>query len=106
MKAAANVSMESARAARLLVGEMSERSSAIAAAAEQQNAATLEIARNVNEAATGTRTVTHAITEVSNDARRTGQLSTEMQGSVEALFERSGVLGETVRRFLQQVRAA
>ncbi len=106
MKAAANVSMEAAKSAGSLVAEMSERASAIAAAAEQQNAATLEIARNINEAATGTRDVTRSIGEVSADAGRTGSLSADMQSSVEAMFNRASLLGDTVRRFLDQVRAA
>ncbi|SON57705.1 Methyl-accepting chemotaxis protein 4 [Hartmannibacter diazotrophicus] len=106
MKSAAMVSMEASRSASQLVAEMSERSSTIAAAAEQQNAATVEIARNVNEAATGTRDVAQSIISVSEDARRTGELSTNMQEAVEALFQRAALLGDTMTKALERIKAA
>ena len=55
--------MQAASAVADKVNAITERMNAVAAAAEQQNATTGEIARNVSEAATGTQDVSRAIAE-------------------------------------------
>ncbi len=50
----------------------------IAAAVEEQGAATQEIVRNVAEAASGTHAVTHTITAVAGSAEETGAAATQV----------------------------
>ena len=52
------------------IGEVSRIATAIAAAVEEQGAATQEIARNIHEAATGTHQVSVSIAGVSHGAER------------------------------------
>jgi methyl-accepting chemotaxis protein len=54
------------------VRTIDEIASSIAAAVEQQHAATTEIARNVTETANGAREVSTRIAEVSGEATRLG----------------------------------
>src|SRR6185312_15692244 len=55
------------------IGKMSEIASTIAAAVEEQGAATQEISRNVQRAALGTAQVSSNIAEVHRGANETGQ---------------------------------
>ena len=78
----------------------------IAAAVEQQGAATQEIVRNVGQAAAGTSAVTDTITGVAQAADGTGAAASQMLASASALSDRSEHLGREVARFLATVRAA
>jgi hypothetical protein len=62
------------------INRISEIASTIAAAVEEQGAATQEIARNVGEAAKGTQQVASNITDVNRGAGETGSASA--QGAV------------------------
>ncbi len=106
MREAAQASMQAASAVAEKVNAITERMNAVAAAAEQQNATTGEIARNVSEAATGTQDVSRAITEVSGQASRTGELSATVQNSTESMTIRSRTLREAMDGFLANIRAA
>ena len=106
MREAAQASMQAASAVADKVNAITERMNAVAAAAEQQNATTGEIARNVSEAATGTQDVSRAITEVSGQASRTGELSATVQNSTESMTIRSRTLREAMDGFLANIRAA
>jgi methyl-accepting chemotaxis protein len=55
------------------IGEVSTIAGSIAAAVEQQGAATAEIARNVNETAAAATEMTRRIDEVSGEAGKTGE---------------------------------
>ncbi len=63
------------------IGQIDEIASAIAAAVEEQGAATQEIARNVEQASAGTREVSSNITSVTQAAGETGQAATQ-QGTM------------------------
>ncbi|MFV3073319.1 methyl-accepting chemotaxis protein [Niveispirillum fermenti] len=76
----------------------------IAAAVEQQGAATSEIARNVEEAAVGTRNVSERITIVTRAASETGASSSQLLGSAEHLARESGHLGGEMSSFLTALR--
>ncbi len=78
----------------------------IAAAVEQQGAATHEIVRNVAEAATGTGEVTHNIAGVAGAAEATGAAASQVLASASALSRQSDHLSAEVARFLDTVRAA
>ena len=88
------------------IGRVSEIAGAIAAAVEQQGAATLEIARNVAEAARGTGAVSENIAGVNDAARETGVAATRVVHSAAELSQSGEMLKSQVDAFLREVRAA
>ncbi|MBI5112537.1 MAG: methyl-accepting chemotaxis protein [Rhodovulum sp.] len=88
------------------IGRIAEIASAIAAAVEQQGAATSEISRNVQQAARGTTEVATNIGEVDRGAAQTGSASTQVLSSARALSTESGRLKLELSKFLATVRAA
>jgi len=106
IRSAADVSIEATRSISDMVRDIAERSGQIALSAEQQNTATMEIARNITEAATGTQDVSASITKVSESATRTGEASVEMRTSVGNLNQRLEALRGAMDDFLGNVRAA
>jgi len=88
------------------IGRVSEISSTISTAVEEQGAATQEIARNVGAAARGTAEVATNITEVNRGAGETGSASARVLSSAQSLSRESGRLKVEVDKFLQTVRAA
>lgn len=85
--------------------EVSEISSAIAAAVEEQGQATQEIARNVQHASQGASAVASSIVEVNRGAADTGAASGQVHGFARTLLSESDQLQLEVDRFLAQVRA-
>ena len=90
----------------LTIGEMTGIATAIAAAIEQQGAATSEIARNVEEAASGTTLVSHEISEVKAVAGETGAGAEAALASANALKSQADILKESVADFLRSIRSA
>lgn len=88
------------------IGRISEISSAIAAAVEEQGMATQEISRNVQQAAQGTHEVASNITEVQQGATETGSASSQVLASAQTLSNDSARLKTEVEKFLTTVRAA
>ena len=88
------------------IGRISEIAATIAAAVEEQGAATQEIARNVQQAAQGTTQVATNITEVNRGATETGGASTQVLGSAKSLANESNRLKLEMVKFLDTVRAA
>jgi methyl-accepting chemotaxis protein len=78
----------------------------VAAAAEQQQAAAQEIARNVSEAARGTGEVSESIAEVQRAAGHTGAAAAQVLASAGELSRNATSLGHEVQGFLEGVRAA
>lgn len=87
------------------IDELNEISSAVAAAVEQQNAATQEIARNANEAAAGTGQVTRSIDAVSRAASEAGGAAGEVLTASGDLSRHATQLTEEVHGFLRSIRA-
>jgi methyl-accepting chemotaxis protein len=87
------------------ITRMAEISSTIAAAVEQQGAATQEISRNVQHAARGTEQVSTNISDVQQGATATGSASSEVRLAAESLSRNSGRLKHEVGNFLGTVRA-
>ena len=81
-------------------------SGAIAAAVEEQGAATQEIARNVQQAATGTQQVTSTIVGVAQAADETGRVSADVKDRASGVATQADRLRGDVRSFLDGVRAA
>ncbi|WP_369725824.1 methyl-accepting chemotaxis protein [Bradyrhizobium sp. LLZ17] len=88
------------------IEKLSEISSAIAAAVEEQGAATQEISRNVQQAAEGTHQVSSNITDVQRGAGETGSASTQVLAAAQSLSSDSNRLKLEVGKFLDTVRAA
>jgi methyl-accepting chemotaxis protein len=85
---------------------MSEISSTIAAAVEEQGAATQEIARNVQQAAELSMRVATNITDVDRSNGETGAASAQVLSAAQSLSKESNHLQMEVRNFLSTIRAA
>jgi methyl-accepting chemotaxis protein/aerotaxis receptor len=88
------------------IARLSEIASAIAAAVEQQGAATQEIARNVQQAAQGTQQVSSNVGDVQRGASETGAASSQVLSAAQMLSRDSNRLKLEVGKFLNSVRAA
>ncbi|WP_428134214.1 methyl-accepting chemotaxis protein [Bradyrhizobium sp.] len=88
------------------IERLSEISSTIAAAMEEQGAATQEISRNVQLAAHGTQQVSSNIADVQRGASETGTASSQLLAAAQSLSGDSGRLKSEVGKFLDTVRAA
>ncbi|MBP7336454.1 methyl-accepting chemotaxis protein [Niveispirillum sp.] len=84
---------------------ISETVTTIAAAAEEQGAATREISRNVQEAATGTREVTANIEGVTQAAAETGRMAAQARNASDSLSREATLLRQEVHRFVSGIRA-
>ncbi|MCJ2070432.1 methyl-accepting chemotaxis protein [Methylobacterium sp. J-030] len=78
----------------------------VAAAVEEQQVATQEIARSIAEAANGTRSVTETMTLVLGAAHETGISAAQVLEAAADIARRSNGLGGEVAGFVTQVRAA
>ena len=88
------------------IERLSEISSTIAAAVEEQGASTQEISRNVQQAAQGTQQVTSNITDVQRGSTDIGSASSQVLSAAQTLSADSGRLEREVAKFLNEVRAA
>jgi methyl-accepting chemotaxis protein len=88
------------------IEKLSEISSTIAAAVEEQGAATQEISRNVQHAAQGTGRVSSNIADVQRGAAETGSASAHVLSAAQSLSGDSSRRKVEVGRFLDSVRAA
>lgn len=88
------------------ISQISSIATTIAAAVEEQGAATTEIARNVQRASEGTRQVAGSITQVNSGAQETGAASSQVLTSARSLSAESTRLQAEVAKFLDEVRAA
>ena len=88
------------------IGEIDQIATTIAAAVEQQGAATQEIARNVEEAAKGTQEVSANIGGVTEAANGTGAAAGKVSVAASALTGESTKLRDVVELFLSGIKAA
>ncbi|MBC7576401.1 MAG: methyl-accepting chemotaxis protein [Tardiphaga sp.] len=88
------------------IEKLSEISSTIAAAVEEQGQATQEISRNVQQASHGTQQVSYNIADVQRGASETGSASSQVLSAAQALSADGVRLKAEVARFLDTVRAA
>ena len=89
-----------------VIGEINEISTGIAAAIEEQGAATEEIARNVQQAAVGSDTVNRNIVDVTSAASETGAAAQQASALAASLNAQAETLKAEVDDFLCGVRAA
>ncbi|MCJ2130783.1 methyl-accepting chemotaxis protein [Methylobacterium sp. E-045] len=88
------------------IREINDVATSIAAAVEQQGAATQEIVRNVAQASTGTTEVTSNMSGVARASEETGAAASQVLGAASELSRQSEYLSAEVVRFLHTVRAA
>ena len=89
-----------------IIGEVNEVATAIAAAVEEQGAATQEISRNTQYAAQGTRNVSENISGVKTDADAAAVAAQNVKQASETLETQSLQLSNQVTEFLTKIRAA
>ena len=89
-----------------IIGEVNEVATAIAAAVEEQGAATQEISRNTQYAAQGTRNVAENIAGVKTDADAASTAAHNVKHASQTLETQSVTLGNQVTEFLAKIRAA
>ncbi|MES2195266.1 MAG: methyl-accepting chemotaxis protein [Pseudomonadota bacterium] len=89
-----------------IIGEVNEVATAIAAAVQQQGAATQEITRSTQFAAQGTKNVSDNITGVKADADASASAADDVKHASETLETQSQQLGNQVTQFLGNIRAA
>jgi methyl-accepting chemotaxis protein len=89
-----------------IIGEISDISTTIASAVEEQGVSTQEIARNVQQAAQGTQEVNSNISGVTEAANQTGSAATQVLSSSGELARQAEVLRNQVDSFLTDVKAA
>jgi methyl-accepting chemotaxis protein len=106
MQSATGASVTAIREIGKTIGTISEISATIAAAVEEQGAATKEIARNMQEAARLSTQVATNVTDVNKGAGETGSASTQVLASAQSLSKESGQLRLEVDKFLTAMRAA
>ena len=102
----ANEAIEAIKAIGGIIGEVNEVATAIAAAVEQQGAATQEISRNTQYAAQGTRNVSENIAGVKVDADAAATAAQNVRQASETLEAQSLQLSGQVTEFLAKSRAA
>jgi len=88
------------------IGGVHQIALGVAAAVEEQQAATREIARSVAGAAEGTRAVTGSMAEMRGDAQAAGAGAAQVLSAAGELARRAGDLGVQVDGFVAEVRAA
>jgi methyl-accepting chemotaxis protein len=88
------------------IAEVSEVATAIAAAIEEQGAATREISRNTQQAATGTRNVSDSIGGVTAGADAARAAAQSVKSAAEALTNQTNQLRGQIDGFLGKIRAA
>ena len=103
-----SVTEQSVSAIQRIIGGITDidtNSSAIAAAVEEQGAATAEISRNVQEAASGTQRVTSGMGNVAKAVNNAGQSADHVLTGVKSLGDQSKHLEQRITAFLQRMRA-
>jgi methyl-accepting chemotaxis protein len=103
---AAHASVEAIEAISGRIGQIDEASAAIAAAIEQQGAATQEISRNTQDAAQGTQAVSANIVGVSERVEQTGEAAATVLAAANNLQAQADELKGQVDHFMTAIRAA
>ena len=88
------------------IGKISEITSAISAAIEEQGAATQEISGNIQRTANGTSQVAGTIAQVSQGANQTGAASGQLLSSAKQMSESTANLQAEIDGFLKSIAAA
>jgi methyl-accepting chemotaxis protein len=106
MQTATQESVDAIKEIGAVIVQISDVSGMIAAAVEEQGAATREIARNVQMASDGAARVGDAIADVHQGAADTGSASGQVLSSAQSLSDQASQLKLEVDSFLTSIRAA
>lgn len=106
MQTATDESVEAIKRIGTVILRIAEVSGTIAAAVEEQGAATREIARNVQMASSGAAQVGDAIADVHQGAADTGSASGQVLSSAQSLSGQASQLKLEVDNFLASIRVA
>ncbi|MFY8106129.1 MAG: methyl-accepting chemotaxis protein [Elstera sp.] len=98
-------SVKAIQSVSVIISSISDITAAVAAAVEQQGAATREITRNVQQAADGSRLVSDNITAVRSTAEATGASAAEVLTVAGDLSHQAAFLQSAVQSFVARVRA-
>ncbi|WP_421781854.1 methyl-accepting chemotaxis protein [Kiloniella litopenaei] len=88
------------------IQQIDQIAASVAAAVEEQTAATQEIARNVDQAAAGTQEVSANIGGVTEASGEVGKVSNQVLSAADELGSNSDRLKQEVENFLVQIRTA
>ncbi|HEY9550057.1 MAG TPA: methyl-accepting chemotaxis protein [Kiloniellaceae bacterium] len=89
-----------------VVSDLLETTTAIAAAIEEQNAATSEISRNTEVTSRETQSITQAISDVTASVRATEATAQSVSQTSAVMQEKAETVSREVQNFLQRIRAA
>jgi methyl-accepting chemotaxis protein len=106
MRSATDSAIAAIKDVNATIGTISEISTTIAAAVEEQGAATQEISRNMQQAAQLTTEVASDITGVNQGTSATGSASAQVLSSAQSLSQEGARLKIEVDKFLMTVRTA
>jgi methyl-accepting chemotaxis protein len=98
--------VDAVRAISTSINGLDESAGTIAAAVEEQNAATSEISRNTAITAEQTRAITQAINEVAKSMSGTDQAARQVEEYSTAMRGRFEEMRREVHAFLGRIRAA
>ena len=85
---------------------MTDVTAAIASAVQEQSAATSEISRNVQQAATGARDISGNVAGITEASEKTGRAADDVLQSADQLANESSGLDAKVKVFLEKIEAA
>jgi methyl-accepting chemotaxis protein len=103
---ATNEAVESIEQVATVIRAISDISSAIASAVEEQGTVTREIANNIDSSSRATQRVSSDMTQLDAAVGRTGKASSDMLISAELLHEQARQLNAAAAKFLTELRAA
>ncbi|WP_372050744.1 methyl-accepting chemotaxis protein [Tistrella mobilis] len=103
MTGATGRTVEAIRSISGTIGKVGALTTAVASAVEEQVAATAEIARNTQQASSGTSDVLQSITGIAEAAGHTGQAAEEMNAASGALAERTRELRRVVDGYVAAI---
>ncbi|MCK2056190.1 HAMP domain-containing methyl-accepting chemotaxis protein [Methylobacterium sp. 37f] len=106
IQAATRETVEAIREIGTTIGSVHSIAVGVAAAVEEQQVATQEIARSVSDAARGTQDVTQTMAEVQGAAVEVGAGAAQVLASAAELARRSNTLDAEVTHFVGSIRAA
>ncbi|KQT82667.1 chemotaxis protein [Methylobacterium sp. Leaf465] len=106
IQAATRETVEAIREIGTTIGSVHSIALGVAAAVEEQQVATQEIARSVSDAARGTHDVTETMAEVQGAAVEVGAGAAQVLASAAELARRSSALDDEVTHFVGSIRAA
>ena len=106
MQGATQTSVDSVMEILQIINEVSNSTSAVAAAVEEQSAATNEIAQSITRTSSGTQEISQNIGSVLTGADQTGVAAKEVLTVAKTLGDQSNTLKNKVDEFLATIRAA